>query len=157
VLALCLSLGACSTETPNTTATFNQEASLTGNLPANPLQWKIITSVLSANDSTMSTLYGNDVAVQYARTHAEHDYPDGSTLALVTWAQTDDPRWFGAKIPSQVKSVEFVSVRGADGDKTPNAYVKYEGTPLKMTTLQEGLKPSERTEFLLSLRAAVMP
>jgi hypothetical protein len=154
---LFLSLGACSTETPNVTATFNQAASLSGNLPANPLQWKIITSVLDTNDSTMSTLYGNDVAVQYTRTHAEHDYPDGSTLALVTWAQIDDPRWFGAKIPSQVKSVEFVSVRGADGDKTPYAYVKYEGSPLKMATLQEGLKPNERTEFLLSQRAAVMP
>jgi hypothetical protein len=149
-------LGACSSETPNVTATFNQNASLSGTLPANPLRWKIITSVLNTKDSTMSTLYGNEAAVQYARTHAEHDYPNGSTLALVTWAQTDDPRWFGAKIPSQVKSVEFVSVRSA-GDGTSYAYLKYDGSPLKMETLQEGLKPDERAEFLLSLRAAVMP
>lgn len=105
----------------------------------------------------MSTLYGNEAAVQYARTHAEHDYPNGSTLALVTWAQTDDPRWFGAKIPSQVKSVEFVFVRPTDGDKTSYSYQKYQGSPLKVETLEEGFTPNERTAFLLSQRAAVMP
>jgi hypothetical protein len=119
-LALFLAPGACSSETPNITATCNQNASLNGNLPANPLQWKVITSVLNKQDSTMSTLYGDEAAVQYARTHAEHDYPNGSTLALVTWAQADDPRWFGAKIPGQVKSVEFVFVHSS-GDGTSYA------------------------------------
>ena len=36
-------------------------------------------------------------------------------LALVTWAQRDDPHWFGAKIPSTVQSVEFVTIQPAAG------------------------------------------
>jgi hypothetical protein len=34
---------------------------------------------------------------------------------------------------------------------------KYEGSPLKMKSFPEGPKPKERSEFLLSERAAVMP
>jgi Cytochrome P460 len=151
-----LLLTACSNTGPNITATFNRSASLVGTLPANPLQWKIITSILDSRDSTMATLYGNDAAVQYARTHSQHDYPHGSTLALVTWTQTDDPRWFGAKIPSQAKSVEFVFVRPVR-DRRTYSYEKYAGSPLKMGTLQEGFTPNDRAAFLLSQRAAVLP
>ena len=58
----------------------------------------------------MSTLYGNDVAVRYARMNPQQDYPAGSVLSLVTWVQREDGHWFGAKIPGPVKSVEFVTV-----------------------------------------------
>jgi hypothetical protein len=108
-------------------------------------------------DSTMSTLYGNDLAVGYARTHSQHDYPLGSVLALVTWTQQDDPRWFGAKIPDGVKSVEFVTAgSGADG-RLVYSYKKYEGAPLQGSSAQESLAPNERAAYLLSQRAAVMP
>jgi hypothetical protein len=126
-------------------------------LPANPLQWKVITSMLNSKDSTIATLYGNDMAVQYARTHSQHDYPAGSTLALVTWSQADDARWFGAKIPNQVKSVEFVFVRVIASDGTTYTYQKYEGSPLRMLSVQEGFVPNERAGYLLAQRAAVMP
>jgi hypothetical protein len=147
----------CSNQGPNITATFNQGAFLLGTLPVNPLQWNVITSMLNPKDSTMATLYGNDTAVQYARTHAQHDYPSGSTLALVTWSEGDDTRWFGARIPSPVKCVEFVFVRAIPGGGTSYTYQKYEGSPLKMGSLQEGFVPNERASYLLAKRAAVMP
>jgi len=56
----------------------------------------------------MSTLYGDDVVVGYAKTHSQ--YPAGSVLSLVTWTLREDSRRFRAKIPSEVKSVEFVTV-----------------------------------------------
>jgi hypothetical protein len=103
----------------------------------------------------MSTLYGNDVAVQYARTNEQYNYPAGSILSVVTWKQQEDPRWFGARIPATVKSVEYVTVKAASDQKPSWSYQSYEGTPLKKTLAQEG--PNDRVSWLLSQRAAVMP
>jgi hypothetical protein len=115
--ALSLGLVGCSDRTnPRVETKLNQDAALVGDLPSNPLQGRVITSWINKRDATMSTLYGNDVAVRYARTSAERMYPAGSVLSVVTWSQQEDPRWFGAKIPQKVESVEFVAVTG------PGAY-----------------------------------
>lgn len=156
-----LSMFGCSNDQPNISAEINQPASLAGEfaaaLPANPLQWKVITSEINKPDATMSTLYGNDLAVAYARTHSQHDYPAGAVLSLVTWTQQEDARWFGAKIPRTVKSVEFVTVGQAPNGRTSYSYQEYEGTPLKKVSTQEGSIPDDRANRLLSQRAAVMP
>ena len=154
---LSLSIIGCASHEPRISATVNRNASLVGDLPANPLQWKVVTSAITTEDSTMSTLYGNDVAVRYARTNSQHNYPSGSILSLVTWTQRDDDRWFGAAIPDQVKSVEFVSVGVAPDGRALYSYQEYEGNPLKRVTSQEGGTPTDRTAYLLSQRAAVMP
>jgi hypothetical protein len=60
------------------------------------------------------------------------------------------------ELPNLAKSVEFVFVRPAS-DRTSYFYEKYEGSPWKMATLQEGFTPNDRTAFLLSQRAAVLP
>lgn len=147
----------CAGEKPKVSASLNQTASLMGELPANPLAWRVITSSASRNDSTMSTLYGNDVAIQYARANSDHKYPNGSALSLVTWTQQEDSRWFGAKIPAPVKSVEFVFVSTAADGRPSYSYRKFEGTPLKNSSAQEYRVPAERAAELLSQRAAVMP
>ena len=105
----------------------------------------------------MFTLYGNDIAVRYSRTNSQHNYPNGSVLSLVTWTQQEDSRWFGAKIPDQVKSVEFVFVGAAENGRPSYSYQKYEGTPLKRVSAQEGPTLSDRGAYLVSQRAAVMP
>ncbi|HZV85997.1 MAG TPA: cytochrome P460 family protein [Candidatus Binatus sp.] len=156
-VVLSVSLTGCSGDEPRISAQFNQAASLTGDLPANPLQWKIVTAEINKADSSMSTLYGNDLAIAYARTHSQHDYPAGSILALVTWTQTEDTRWFGANIPAQVKSVEFVTVESAADGTQSYSYQKFGGAPLKTLSTQQSLTPSERMAYLLSQRAAVMP
>ncbi len=156
-MVLSLSLLGCSGDEPKISATLNQSASLVGDLPANPLQWKVISSAVSKEDSTMSTLYGNDLAVHYARTNSQRDYPNGSVLSLVTWTQREDSRWFGAKIPDEVKSVEFVFVRVAEGGQALYSYQKYEGKPLKRVSAQEDQVSNGRGAYLLSQRAAVMP
>jgi hypothetical protein len=156
-LSVLLMFAGCSSERPKVVATLNRGASLTGELPANPLQWRVIATLIDQSESSMSTLYGNDIALDYARTHARHDFPNGSTLSLVTWTQREDERWYGAKVPDHVKSVEFVFVKAAADGRPLYSYQKYEGTPLKRVSAEEGPTSSEAASALLSQRAAVMP
>src|ERR1700760_1713210 len=147
---------ACSapTKVAPLTATINENASLSAAaasaLPANPLKWRIITSFIDPQNSTMATLYGNDVAVRHARANVKHDYPPGSRIALVTWTRRDDPRYFGARIPDRLKSVEFVSVTEVPGD-TEYLYEKFEGIPLAKTQSDESMKASPPAQALLDL------
>ena len=149
-LALLPLAGCTSKQQPST---INAEASLTGKLPYNPLAWKVVTSWVNDRNGTMSTLYGNDVAVQYARSNSAHAYPAGSVLALVTWAQRDDPHWFGAKIPSAPRSVEFVTIPSSPAASAN--YQRYQGTPL--TLANAAPTDAARIDYLTSQRAAVMP
>jgi hypothetical protein len=155
IIALCIS--GCFGDPPKISATYNESASLIGDLPANPLQWQVIAAAINHAESSMATLYGNDVAVHYARTNGQHNYPPNSILALVTWAQQDDPRYFGARIPSQVKSVEFVFVKAGGNGAPQYSYQEYEGSPLKRGTVGEGPTLNDRAAYLLAQRAAVMP
>ena len=152
-----LSILGCSNPYPPVVATLNKSAALPGNLPSNPLQERVITSWIDRQNRTMSTLFGNDIAVQYARTSQQQDYPSGSTLSLVTWTQQEDPRWFGARIPAKVKSVEYVMVKTGPDHRTAYTYESYEGSPLKKTLAQQGSTPTPQAAYLLSQRAAVMP
>jgi Haem-binding domain/Cytochrome P460 len=126
-------------------------------LPGNPLQWRVITSAIDDADSSMCTLYGNDVAVDYARKNPQRDYPAGSIVSLVTWNQRDDDRWFGARIPGQVKTVEFVVVGAATDGRPSYSYSRYQGASLAKVSAEPGATPDERAMYLLLQRAAVMP
>jgi hypothetical protein len=159
LLAAVIALGVtgCSNRNPRVATKLNDAATLTGDLPVNPLQWRVITSAIDKQNSTMYTLFGNDIAVQYARTNSQHDYPVGSVLSLVTWREQEDPRWFGGNIPSVPKSVEFVTVV-RDSDRKPSyAYQDFEGMPLKKVAAHNGIEPNGRAAYLVAQRAAVMP
>lgn len=143
----------CTRTNPRVVTALNTSAMLGSELPSNPLQNRVITSWIDKNASTMSTLYGNDTAVQYARTGVQSGYPAGSALSVVTWVQQEDPRWFGGKIPASPKSVEYVTI-APDRHFT---YRRYEGSPLKQVDEEAGVTPNERTAYLLAQRAAVMP
>jgi hypothetical protein len=154
ILAALVLLVGCSQENARVKTTLNQGAVLVGELPSNPMQGKVITSWVDKKASTMTTVFGNDVAVNYARTNPEKKYPVGSMLSVVTWGQQEDPRWFGGNIPSKVKSVEFLTVgTGA----VAYSYQRFEGSPLKKVAGEDGAVPSERAAYLLDQRAAVMP
>jgi hypothetical protein len=163
LLACCAVFSGCSggAGVPKLSAIVNENASLSATassaLPANPLKWQIITAAIDPATSTMSTLYGNDAAVRYARQNAKHDYPADSQIALVTWTQRDDPRYFGAKIPDRLKSIEFVIVNATPGGALEYTYQKFEGTPLTKSQSVEGATPPTQAISLLNQRAAVLP
>ena len=152
ILTLLFSLTGCQSTRPEP-ASVNEQALLPGKLPYNPLGWRVVTSWTNERQATMSTLYGNDLAIQKVRAGAEGPYPPGAVLALVTWSQRDDPHWFGAKIPGAPQSVEFVSIPVRQSP----AYQRYEGPELKLVTNADPEATAKRIDYLISQRAAVMP
>jgi hypothetical protein len=72
-------------------------------------------------------------------TQVRRSYPPGSVLALVTWAQREDPHWFGARIPDRPLSVEFVEVSGEQP-----AYRSFSGNGLASSQ-----NAAQRTKFVL--------
>jgi hypothetical protein len=129
----------------------NNDAVLPASLPYQPLSWNAITMYVDPNARTMATLYGNDAAVRAALAHQAA--PAGAVLALVTWAQRDDPHWFGARIPDAPQSVEFVEIAAA-GQK--NNYRRFAGTGLMEDSGAASAAP-QRTSFVLGLAPASLP
>lgn len=78
-------------------------------LKEEPLKWKVITTQIDKKNKTMSTLYGNDVAFEYARHSLSGNYPEHAALAMVTWDQKADEHWFGANVPAKIKTIEMVN------------------------------------------------
>ncbi len=157
LIASFLVLAGCSSPVPPVITRLNDNAALIGSLPTNPLHWQIITSAIDHRDATMYTVFGNDDAVVYARSHNDQNYPPGSMLSLVTWSQTQDPRWFGGMTPDKTRSVEFVEVKAGAGRGRLYAYERYTGAPLAKVVSVTTAEPNERAAYLLSQRAAVMP
>jgi Haem-binding domain/Cytochrome P460 len=122
---------------------------------SSPLRGKVITTFINMREQTMSTLYGNDMAAQNAR--AGRNYLAGSVLSLVTWAQRDDPHWFGARIPSDLRSIEQITFAAASGKAELPSYKKYEGKPLKQSEIADQALIRKRTTYITSLKASVVP
>ena len=93
-------------------AVNNNAAALPATLPWQPLGWSAITMYVDSKTRTTATLYGNEAAIKAAHAATARQqvpsYPPGAVLALVTWAQREDPHWFGARIPDLPQSVEFL-------------------------------------------------
>lgn len=73
-------------------------AALPASLPFQPLGWRAITVYVDPQTRRMSTLFGNDAAMNSVDAR-QRTYGAGAVMALVTWAQREDPHWFGARIP----------------------------------------------------------
>jgi hypothetical protein len=150
---------------PITTATLNRDevvnnsaAELPANLPYRPLTWNAITMYVDPKTHTMATLYGNPAAMKEVQMRGTpHSggpkYSAGAVLALVTWAQRDDPHWFGGRIPAIPESVEFVQV--ASTGQT-NSYRRFAGEEL-VEEHPAASVAAQRTSFMLGLTPARLP
>jgi hypothetical protein len=132
----------------------NNTAALAANLPWQPLTGNAITMYVDRKARTTATLYGNEAALQAAQSSASTPaYPAGTTLALVTWTQREDPHWFGARIPDEPQSVEFVQVT-ATGQ--PASYRHFTGTALNEDH-PDPTTAAQRTAFILGLAPVRLP
>ncbi len=137
----------------------NAAATLPSSLPYHPLDWSPITMYVDSKTRTTATLYGNDVAINTVRSRhstpnatGQLHYGDGAVLALVTWAQRDDPHWFGARIPQRLLSVEFVQVRAAEEKK----YSRYDAAG-QLQGNRGTQMDSQRIGFIFCLAPAQLP
>ena len=74
-------------------------------------------------------------------------------LALVTWAQREDPHWFGGRIPDVTLSIEFVAISRA-GHK--NEYRRFAGPSLN-EECPTASAAKLRMSLVLSLSPAQLP
>ena len=132
---------------------LNIEASVQQNdeLKENPLLMNPITSSIQPKDSTMSTLYGNEIAFDYAKQHSDFNYPKDAVLYEVTWKQKPDELWFGGNIPKEISSVEKITFNNDN-----YFYEKFEGKPLKKIQIEEA-EEKLREDFIINQKMAVSP
>jgi hypothetical protein len=142
-------LTAC-TSTTSKTALVNNAASLPSSFNFGKMGLKVITSFISKKQGTMSTLYGNELALKTAS--AGTGTLAGEVFALVTWKQQADDHWFGAKIPADLLSVEYVKT-GQESDYT--SYQKFEGKDLVLST--DTSNNQVRIKYIFDQRPSVMP
>ena len=102
----------------------------------------------------MSTLYGNDLALKTAISGSTN-YPPGENLTLVTWKQQDDDRWFGAKIPGDLLSVEVIKTIHSSTGSIATNYQRFTGKGLVSDT--DTTHQQERITYIFSQKASVMP
>jgi hypothetical protein len=94
-----------------------------------------MTMTVDAARGTMSTVYGNDLAMKRVRGGPIDSYSPGSVIARVTWAQREHPHWYGARIPGPVKSAEFVTVGPPSGTGLAGTYQAFAGESMRSTDL----------------------
>jgi len=149
---------------PITSAHLNREeivnnaASLPQSLPWQPLGWRAITMYVDPRIRTTATLYGNYAAMQVvtrgdAIDKAPPSYPSGAVLALVTWAQRDDPHWFGGRIPDTPVAIEFVQI---SSNRHSDAYRAFGGSALVEEHV-DAESAAQRMSFILNLKSAALP
>ncbi|WP_259071468.1 hypothetical protein HDF24_25805 [Mucilaginibacter sp. X4EP1] len=145
-------LTACSNNT-NTADLLNQKATIPASFNFSQKRLKVIASFINKKEHTMSTLYGNELALNGARTGGEK--VPGEELTLVTWNQQDDVHWFGAKIPAGLKSIEVVKTGLSTQNNGAISYSCYEGQALTLNS--DTLRNQDRVKYIFDQKPSVLP
>jgi hypothetical protein len=146
-------LAAC-TDNTNTANLFNEKAAIPASYNFSQKGLKVIASFINKKQHTMSTLYGNDLALKTAQSGNTNKVP-GEEFTLVTWNQQDDDHWFGAKIPSDLKSIEVVKTGSPNQNNTAITYGCYEGKALTPNT--DTLHKQDRIKYIFDQKPSILP
>jgi hypothetical protein len=151
-ISIYLLISSCSSN-PSLLNNINTRASLPDSIKFSPAGLKVITSFINRKLGTMSTLYGNTLALQKA-INTNEELVAGELFTLVTWKQQPDAHWFGANIPGDLQSVEVVKTN-SNGNAVAIDYQRYEGNNLVLNS--DTLHKSQRIKFMIDQRPSVMP
>lgn len=152
LFAVCsLMFAACSDNKP--VELYNTKAALPSSPKYNLDGLKVITSFVNKTKGTASTLYGNDLALKSA-IDGNKTVGANEVFTLVTWKQQDDDHWFGAKIPSDVESVEVIKT-ASSGNSVAVNYQQLNGKSLDLKADTSG--QSERIKYILGQKPSVLP
>lgn len=112
-----------------------------------------ITSLFNKKSGTMSTLYGNDLALKAARDENQNHRP-GEVFTLVTWDLEPNPYWFGGNINGDERYIETVKVLPAENGIRVDYEVEKNGGDVFKTYNTD---KQERINFIFEQKAAVFP
>jgi hypothetical protein len=144
-----LMLSACNNPKPSEEL-LNKKAAIPASFHFDRAGLKVITSSINKKNKTMSTLYGNELALKTAISGST-EYPAGENLTLISWKQQDDDRWFGARIPGDLESIEVVKTSASNVVD----YQKYEGQRLVINP--DTTHRQERIKYIFAQKPSVMP
>lgn len=144
-----LSLFGCN---PKNGLGLNENASINslGNLPENPLLLKAISASIHQKDNSMTMLYGNDFAYNYAKMSSKDNYPTGSVLYGVTWQLQEDEQWFGANISENIRKIERIEF--LDNNKID--YKRFDSKGVEEINTDDA---QERIDQIKGMQMAVTP
>jgi len=131
---------------------INENASLLkfDDLPENPLLLNAITTSIQPKNSSMTVLYGNVLAYNYASLNGDGEYPTGSVLYTVTWQLQADEQWFGGNIPQNIIKIEQITF--LDFNKT-----EYKNFDLIGVKDLDPQNKHERIDQIKGMKMAVSP
>jgi hypothetical protein len=153
LLFLSITISSCSSK-KSPDEIINKNASLPEALNWEKAGYKVITSYIDKKDSTMSILYGNDLA-RKTFIASENKIIPNEMLALVTWKQKADENWFGANIPGSVKTIELIKTSDSKNGATSIAYNLYQGK--EFTPSKDTINNQVRIKYIFSQQPSVMP
>lgn len=153
LISLSLAISSCS-EKKSPEQIINQKASLPEALNWEAARYKVITSFIDKKDSTMSILYGNDLA-RKTFIASENRVIPGETLALVTWKQKADENWFGARIPGTVNTIELIKTSTQNAGVPAIAYSLYKGKEFNLS--KDTTNNQTRIKYIFGQQPSVMP
>jgi heme-binding protein/cytochrome P460 len=146
---------------PRGSPQLNTDAALPDLGPFRPLEGEVLTAFADPQASTFSMLMGNEIAAQHARAGAAGPYPAGSTLALVTWSEVDDARWFGARVPGAAARVDFARLAAATPGAEPawshEAFERGTGAAGLVRASGRGPDDRARLDAIVARHAADLP
>ncbi|MGN7720724.1 hypothetical protein [Chitinophaga sp. 22620] len=111
----------------------------------------VITSSFNTRQQTMSTLYGNAMALKAA---ADNIHQPGEEYRLVTWKQQSHPFWFGSNKNGALQTVERVSIAASADGEPKMDYELVQGTP---ADVPGGTDREGRVSFILAQKLSVSP
>lgn len=145
-------LAAC-TNNANTVNLLNETATIPASYNFSQKGLKVVASFINKKQHTMATLYGNELAQKTVQ--AGGSQIAGEELTLVTWNQQDDVHWFGAKIPSALKSIEVVKTGTSAQNSATVSYSCYEGQALTLST--DTTHNQERIKYIFDQKPSILP
>lgn len=114
---------------------------------------QVITSLINIKKNTIAIIYGNDRAVQFARS-AGKDHQPGERYVMVTSKQKPMPNWYGANMNGGIISIETVNIIASEkGDIDYD----YRRTNMDSAGINDDINKEIRIKFITSQPAAAYP
>lgn len=129
----------------------NKNASLPAEFNFSSKRLRVISSIINKTKGTMSTLYGNDIAIDAAKSGNQKNTP-GIELTLITWQQKPNKYWFGNNIPGKLLTIETVEANQITAKVSYKCFNEH-----NQSLILNPADTDSRIAFILTQKPSVMP